>query len=495
MAAISARATTPPPPWEWRQLARLALQGASWLLLGAGLLAIALALLGPYAFGWHFAVITNGSMEPAIRTGSVAVFTQDPPGVVSRGDIVVFHQPDGTRVMHRVASITADGKSLVTKGDANRTADPDPISVGVVEGEFLFSLPYLGYMATWVREPAGFSLVVAAPGVIVIMLSVISIFRMQAARTTPAVSNANLDDRIVRQPQPAAEDDNMRFPLKRNHGPRPPVHQAPVAVAPAMRAPEPAPADRVPAAAQPATSAVPAIDPGWAEPRPAPAQPAVTPPSAPAAPAAHVAPTPLTPRPEPTPAAAQPVAPRMQPVQPMPGLRLPDPPSPAAIPLRGQSTRADARTERLVRSIRSEMEELRDTLDQIASDRGDFLEADLAAIVADPEGAASLPAPVLVRALLYANEANTRLSAGLDRKTKLASKLKGQLRELRVEHAELRGRMETLHDVIGALHANLEDLRAERELTRRLAPPAPMPSLRAAPDALPAARSHEVSCE
>jgi signal peptidase len=434
MAAISARQVPASPSFGWDRVARFAFEAAGWLLLGIGALAVAVATLGPAVFGWQFAVVRSGSMEPAIHTGSVAVFTDVPAEGVYRGDIVIYHLADGTRVTHRVASLTADGTAVITKGDANRVADAEPVSVGAIEGKFLFSVPYAGYLAAWVRNPIGFAGVVFVPGIIVISLSLASIFRVRANQGRPSASNPGASDRIVRYPQPGGEDETVRFPLRRHHeAPEQPAAEPsePVPFAPqAVREPEPAP---LPPTLEPAER--------------------------------------LAPRSASTQAA---------PAQPVPALQ---------IPLRGQSTGTDARAERLVRAIRGEVEELRETLDQLASGRAEFLEADLEAIIADPQGAASLPAPVLIRALLMANERNEELESELERKTRLASKLKGQLRDIRIEQASGKARLETLEEVIAALHANLEDLRSERELSRRLAAPANVPQqLRAAPEPLPPAR-------
>jgi signal peptidase len=366
MAAISARPIPAAPSFGWSRARRLAFDAAGWLLLGLGALAIALATLGPTVFGWQFAVVGSGSMEPAIHTGSVAVFGDVPAEGVYRGDIVMYHLPDGTRVTHRVASVTADGASLITKGDANRVADAEPVSVGAVEGKFLFSIPYLGYISGWVREPIGFAAVMLIPGLIVISLSLASIFRARANHGGPPASNRGVGDRIVRYPQPGGEDETVRFPIRRHH-----------------EAPEQPSEGREPvpfAAAAPVPRAAEIL----------------------AAPVASVVEAPAPPL-----ASVEPPAPRAVPPAPPALAALPGPGP--QIPLRGQSTSTDARAERLVRVIRSEVEELRETLDQLANDRADFLEADLAAIIADSHGAASLPAPVLVRALLMANERNEEL--------------------------------------------------------------------------------------
>ncbi len=434
MAAISARQAPAPPSFPWGRAAWLSFEVAGWLLLCLGALAVALTTLGPTLFGWQSAVVRSGSMEPAIHAGSLAVFGKVPAAGVYRGDVVMYLLADGTQVTHRVTALTADGAMLITKGDANGLADAEPVSVGAIEGKLLFSVPYAGYLADWAREPVGFAALVLVPGGIVIALSLASVVRGRTRRSTPSASNWRPGDRIVRYPQPAGEDENVRFPLRRHQQASGPKAAAMAAVPGSEAAPE------------------------------APAAP-VEPPALPPAPSA-VTPGPL-------PASVHTALPGAGP----------------QIPLKGQSTATDARAERLVRAVRGEVEELRETLDQLASDRAEFLEADLAAIVADPEGAASLPAPVLVRALLMATERNDELEAAFERKARLASKLKAQLRDVRIEQASAKGRLETLEEVIAAMHANLEDLRSERELNRRLATPANTPQqLRAAPEPLPAPR-------
>ncbi len=392
-----------------------------WVLLGVGVLLLVLVVAAPRLFGWQFAVVTSDSMEPAIQTGSLAFFEDVPAEGVYRGDIVLFAGPDGRQVTHRVASVTADGAMVVTRGDANNVADANPVPVGALRGKYVFSIPYLGYASSWARQPEGFLFAVLAPGLIVITVSVVSIFRARRLET----DSVHHGERIVRAPGPAGEGERVRNPLKRHHD-KPALE--PIALTPPA-----------PKAEQPAPS-------------PAPPPP---PERRAEAPAAAPGPNPL-----------------------------------AQIPLRSQATANDARTERLVRSIRGEVEELRETLDAIANDRGEFLEADISAIIADPEGAASLPPAVLVRAIMAANERNEQMLAELGRQARRNAKLKSKLRALRITHAQVAGRMATLDEVIAALHSNLEDLRLERggEQRRVAAPQQPQPLRAAASDPLPPPR-------
>lgn len=394
---------------------------AGWILLGIGVLLLVLVVAAPRLFGWQFAVVTSGSMEPAIQTGSLAFFEDVPAEGVYRGDIVLFAGADGRQITHRVASLTADGAMVVTKGDANDVADANPVPVGALRGKYVFSVPYLGYAAQWARQPQGFLFAVLAPGLVVITLSVVSIFRARRLET----ASVHHGERIVRAPGPAGEGERVRNPLKRHHD---------------QAAPQPIPL------------------------------------TAPAPKAEQAAPPAAPPPPPPPETRAEAPAPRVNPL--------------AQIPLRSQATATDARTERLVRSIRGEVEELRETLDAIANDRAEFLEADLAAIIADPEGAASLPSAVLVRAIMAANERNEQMLAELGRQARRNAKLKSKLRALRITHAQVAGRMATLDEVIAALHGNLEDLRLERgdEQRRVAAPQQPQPLRAAASDPLPPPR-------
>jgi predicted nuclease with TOPRIM domain len=99
--------------------------------------------------------------------------------------------------------------------------------------------------------------------------------------------------------------------------------------------------------------------------------------------------------------------------------------------------------------------------------------------VADPETATTLPPPALVRALVGEAKRAEALSSELAAERARTRRLRGQVRKLRLEQAANNARLETLSDVIAALHANLEDLRGERELSRRLDSPSRPASLEA----------------
>ncbi len=154
-------------------------------------------------------------------------------------------------------------------------------------------------------------------------------------------------------------------------------------------------------------------------------------------------------------------------------------------PLKSQATSTDARAERLFRKIRTEMDELRSTIDAMHEGAADLTELDLEAVAENPEAAASLPPATLVKALIEAHHREVRLRRKIDRSEQRIEQLGAKNRALKQQKAWLRGRQTTFEDVIGALHANIEDLRISRDTQQALADPAAPRVLRPATMAPP----------
>jgi len=127
------------------------------------------AIISPF-FGWRNEVVISGSMEPAIRTGSVVVVQPVTPEAIRNGDIIMYYSPDRTSLtLHRVVKIEYEpGLRFVTKGDANNHPDIIPIKADLIVGSIAFTIPFLGYLTQFVRTPLGFILFFLAPAVILI---------------------------------------------------------------------------------------------------------------------------------------------------------------------------------------------------------------------------------------------------------------------------------------------------------------------------------------
>ncbi len=142
----------------------------------------------------------------------------------------------------------------------------------------------------------------------------------------------------------------------------------------------------------------------------------------------------------------------------------------ADMPLRGQMNGSDARAERLVRQVRNDVERLQKLLDTLSAEQGELMEVDSAAIAANPEAAATLAPALLVRAVVSAENENRRLRKRLAKARQREQQLHGRLQELEVAEATRKARLDTLEEVLAALHGNLQDLRQEREFLRQWAP-------------------------
>ena len=116
--------------------------------------------------------VQSGSMEPAIKTGSV-VFVK-PEQSYEIGDVITYQargNPNNS-FTHRVVDVQKDediGKvAYVTKGDANEDPDTTPVVSSRVLGRVFFKIPLLGYLVSFAKTQLGFTLLVVIPATVII---------------------------------------------------------------------------------------------------------------------------------------------------------------------------------------------------------------------------------------------------------------------------------------------------------------------------------------
>lgn len=128
----------------------LATAAATWLWFVGGLLWWANA---PRVVGWHPYVVLSGSMDPALAAGDVVLVAPvADPSALPGGRIALVAdpaRPSGSYV-HRVVG-HRDG-DLITRGDANVSADGTPVAPRQVRGEVRLVVPAIGLMSLWVHE-------------------------------------------------------------------------------------------------------------------------------------------------------------------------------------------------------------------------------------------------------------------------------------------------------------------------------------------------------
>jgi signal peptidase len=125
-------------------------------------------------------VVITGSMEPAIKTGSV-VFIR-PVELYAEGDIITFRRANSQieePITHRIVSVEAvEGEYLyTTKGDANDAEDTNPVLYDEVFGKVQFHVPWVGYALDVAKKPIGFTILIILPLLLIIFEEVKKIRR------------------------------------------------------------------------------------------------------------------------------------------------------------------------------------------------------------------------------------------------------------------------------------------------------------------------------
>ena len=95
--------------------------------------------------------VMSGSMEPSIKTGSVALIETNLTDFkdIEKGDIITF-DIGSSFVTHRAVDVAEGG--IVTKGDANNARDPWIVTDDNYYGKELFSVPYIGFLIVFFRQ-------------------------------------------------------------------------------------------------------------------------------------------------------------------------------------------------------------------------------------------------------------------------------------------------------------------------------------------------------
>jgi len=158
--------------------------------LGAFLLALQFDLLP----GYELRIVQSGSMEPAVPVGSVVLI--QPAERYAVDDIVTFgdDRNGSLPTTHRIVGDTLVGGELayITKGDANEEADIEPVPQTDIRGKVRFSLPYLGFVLDFARQPLGFALLIGIPAFLVVVEEVSNLY--QALRPSRRKEAKETDD-------------------------------------------------------------------------------------------------------------------------------------------------------------------------------------------------------------------------------------------------------------------------------------------------------------
>ncbi len=132
------------------------------IILGVIVAGLAFIYFSP---GYNLYFVRSESMTPAIKMGD-AVITGPLGGWLSKIQVgkVVTIEVDKYTVTHRIWKI--DGDTIVTKGDANEDPDPNPITAANIKGVMLFKIPFIGFLAGFIRTKLGWFLTILIPSAV-----------------------------------------------------------------------------------------------------------------------------------------------------------------------------------------------------------------------------------------------------------------------------------------------------------------------------------------
>jgi signal peptidase len=127
----------------------------SGVLVGIVVL-LAVVIAGPRLIGYQPYAVLSGSMEPTYHVGSLIYVQPCDASQVAVGDPITFvFNEDLVVATHRVVRIDAENQHFYTKGDANNAEDGSPVHFNNLIGKPMFTLPYLGYVSTFLETTQG----------------------------------------------------------------------------------------------------------------------------------------------------------------------------------------------------------------------------------------------------------------------------------------------------------------------------------------------------
>lgn len=131
------------------------------LFVGAAAV-FALTLVGLRISGFKTFTVMSGSMEPFFKTGSLIYVSPVDPKTLREGDVITYLISDKTVVTHRIVEVleeTNESGEIIrrfrTKGDANEITDGKLVHENNVVGKFALSIPFLGFLASYIQRPPG----------------------------------------------------------------------------------------------------------------------------------------------------------------------------------------------------------------------------------------------------------------------------------------------------------------------------------------------------
>lgn len=138
-------------------------------------------------------VVASGSMKPVLYEGDILLiegvkFEEVKTSPID-GDVIVYRRPyDGRLIVHR--AIAREGIGIITKGDANLSPDPIPVTQDMIVGRWTgFKIPHwtgVGYLSLILRGEIYYPL---GPLIIVLLVLLNVVYLLSGFSRSPDKSD------------------------------------------------------------------------------------------------------------------------------------------------------------------------------------------------------------------------------------------------------------------------------------------------------------------
>lgn len=153
-------------------------------ILVAIVVILALLLVGVRLVGLQVFTVLSGSMEPTYHVGALIYVKKVDPMELEAGDVITFMLDEDTVATHRVVEVVPDEEdpSVIrfrTKGDANDNVDGGLVHYKNVLGTPVFTIPMLGYLASYIQNPPGTYVAISAGAVLLLLVFLPDLFTQE----------------------------------------------------------------------------------------------------------------------------------------------------------------------------------------------------------------------------------------------------------------------------------------------------------------------------
>ena len=150
--------------------------GFTSILVGLVLI-LAILLAGVRVVGLQPLTVLSGSMEPTYHVGSLIYVKEVDYKELKSGDVITFMLDEDTLATHRIVEVVPDDEDPdVLRYRTKDAEDGSLVHYKNVVGTPVFTIPQLGYLASYIQEPPGTYIAISAGALLLVLVFLPDLF-------------------------------------------------------------------------------------------------------------------------------------------------------------------------------------------------------------------------------------------------------------------------------------------------------------------------------